>query len=342
MPRPEHIHLLLLHPDDAVAPLIERHLHEHLPLISIKRLKLAADIASIDLDAFDMLLIDTNLPDAVALNLLDDLLTVRPDLPVVFIGGPSKRPNMNEAMRNGAYDYIVSAGDYIRSIPFVIQKNLSVARMRADNHRLNAQLRQTLKVVQRKNSELEQAVEDLQTAAGTDPLTDLANRRAIAHTLDRMFAECARYERDLACIMIDLDSFKPFNDTLGHPRGDELLQMVGRVLQANCRKSDLAGRFGGDEFIVLLPETEAARAEQVATRIRDQFINQADALLKEVGSRLHLSMSIGIATIHEARPFSPEQLVSFADQALYRAKRAGRGRIITYRGNTRIATSFSA
>lgn len=340
MPRAKYqFKLVLLHPDDAVAPLIERELREHFPLITIQRIRQAAELASIDLDETSMLLASMTVPDAEPVNLLDDVLTVRPELPVVLIGTPQQRPVMNTAMKNGAYDFIVVAGDFIRSIPVVIEKNLGIARMRADNYRLNAQLRQTLKVVQRKNTELEQAVVDLQTAAGTDPLTGLANRRSIAHTFDRMFAECSRYERDLACIMIDLDGFKPFNDTLGHPRGDELLQIVGQVLEANCRRSDLAGRFGGDEFIVLLPEADSRRAEHVAARIRDQFADEARALLESIGSDATVSMSIGIATIQEAQPFSPEQLIAFSDQSLYQAKRNGRGCISIYRGPSSLAAS---
>ena len=148
--------------------------------------------------------------------------------------------------------------------------------------------------------------------------------------MDRAFAEASRYNRDLACIMLDLDNFKRYNDTFGHPRGDELLRTVARVLEANCRRSDVAGRFGGDEFIVLLPETDLDTAQRVAERVAQQFAVTAAALGGQGGSASRAAMSMGLACLQHSRPASSEQLIAHADHALYAAKQMGKGRLALY------------
>jgi len=237
-----------------------------------------------------------------------------------------------QALQQGAYDYIVKAGAFLKAVPLIVEKNLETWRMRQENLRLSAQLHQTLRMVQRKNDQLEDAVSRLKTAAGTDPLTGLANRRSFGQAFERSFAECSRQDRDLACMMIDIDGFKELNDTLGHPCGDELLQRVARVLEANCRRSDVAGRFGGDEFILLLPETDVEFATKVADRIRQEFDLSVQAMFRRIDAELHLSLSQGLATLRVARPINPSQMIAYADHALYRAKQAGKARIIVHDG----------
>src|SRR6185295_3754733 len=109
------------------------------------------------------------------------------------------------------------------------------------------------------------------------------------------FADAQRQGHDLACIMIDLDGFKQFNDAFGHPRGDELLQKLARVLEANCRRSDVAGRFGGDEFVLLLPGTDLHVSRLVAERVAAEF-----ALAVSVAcptSAVPLTLSMGLACL---------------------------------------------
>jgi two-component system cell cycle response regulator len=181
-----------------------------------------------------------------------------------------------------------------------------------------------------KNRQLEEAVSKLETMATTDPLTGLANRRAVNETLDRAFAEAQRYSHDLACIMIDLDGFKTCNDTLGHQAGDEILQRTARVLQASCRRSDIAGRFGGDEFVILLPQTGLARATQVAQRIAQEMRFCVPGFGAEVDGRPMLSLSMGVATLRHSRPATADELVRHADTALYDAKGSGKNRLIVF------------
>ncbi|MHB1156337.1 MAG: GGDEF domain-containing protein [Phycisphaerales bacterium] len=185
--------------------------------------------------------------------------------------------------------------------------------------------------VEERTDQLQQAIRQLQAQVLTDPLTQLANRRCIEQSLERAFAEAQRYDSDLACVMIDLDGFKQMNDSLGHQAGDKLLQLAGKVLQANCRRSDVAGRYGGDEFVLLLPRTDPDTALAVAQRIQEQFRSDVQAMLhchSHATSGGRCGMSVGIACVSRHRPVSADQLVALADAALYLAKAAGKGRIM--------------
>ena len=177
------------------------------------------------------------------------------------------------------------------------------------------------------NTDLERRVArrttQLRELAAREPLTGLYNRRHFNEVLTRRFSEAVRYQDDLSCLMIDLDDFKTVNDRFGHHVGDESLVLLATVISSQLRAADLAARFGGDEFIVLLPQTSADRAEVLAARIAEKFaLDLADRL-----PRVRVSLSIGIASVAEASPADPEDLIRAADRALYRAKTEGKSRI---------------
>lgn len=195
------------------------------------------------------------------------------------------------------------------------------------NTQLEQKVTERTQQLEEANARLHDAVKMLQEHALTDPLTGLANRRHIQATLDRTFAEAGRHGTDLACLMMDLDGFKPFNDTLGHLEGDRMLQTMARVLIANCRQSDVAGRYGGDEFVLLLPRTGPELAQQVAMRVMEQF---GEAARHMSPPELSCNVSVGIACVSMTRPASADQLVARADSALYRAKQSGKARICVY------------
>jgi diguanylate cyclase (GGDEF)-like protein len=157
--------------------------------------------------------------------------------------------------------------------------------------------------------------------AATDALTGLPNRRAVQDALKRMTAQSARRRTPLAAIMLDLDHFKQINDTLGHDHGDTVLAAVGVALASTVRASDFVGRTGGEEFLVLLPDTEATAAVEVAEKLR-----AAVASLSLTGVERPITASFGVA-VHPEVATEPEALLRAADRALYNAKANGRNRV---------------
>jgi len=154
----------------------------------------------------------------------------------------------------------------------------------------------------------------------TDELTGLYNRRYLQAKLKEEKARADRYKRPLSILMADLDHFKVYNDTNGHQKGDELLAKIGALLRRRVREIDVVCRYGGEEFLIVLPETDGPQAELVADRLRAAV---ADAKL---GSPSSMTISIGIATYPKDAP-SPELAIMEADSALYKAKSAGRNRV---------------
>ncbi len=157
--------------------------------------------------------------------------------------------------------------------------------------------------------------------AATDSLTGLPNKRAVTDTLKRMLAQASRTLTPLSLLVLDLDHFKEINDRFGHPVGDQALANVGAALQSVLRDSDFAGRAGGEEFAVILPDTDLAGAYLAAEKLR-----AAIAEISLPGVELTITASVGISAYPE-HATSTERLERLADSALYLAKRSGRNRI---------------
>jgi diguanylate cyclase (GGDEF)-like protein len=158
--------------------------------------------------------------------------------------------------------------------------------------------------------------------ATTDNLTSLLNKASITRALSEEIADAVRYRRWISVVLMDLDGFKSMNDLNGHLAADKVLQNVAQILQTVIRRRDKAGRFGGDEFLVILPETGVKGALQVAERIRL-------AIETEIGAVMNLpfpiTASLGIA-VSRTGSSDAESLLEHADIALYRAKSLGRNR----------------
>ena len=166
---------------------------------------------------------------------------------------------------------------------------------------------------------------ELEHEAQTDPLTQIANRAYFLAVAKQEFARCRRYSHPLSLWMLDVDHFKHVNDTYGHHAGDLALQSLVTTSRQALRDWDILGRMGGEEFAVLLPETESSQALLVAERLRQAVANAMVPLAN--GKSVHLTVSIGIATVQEDDA-DIDALLDRADQALYEAKRTGRDKVI--------------
>ncbi len=233
-----------------------------------------------------------------------------------------------------------------------------------DRDRLGLELEDVHKVIERKvlyrTSTLMRLVRRLKKHTDIESLTGLANRRHLDKYSDTMFGDVARNNNDLACIMIDVDNFKQVNDNWGHATGDAIIIFVAELIQALTRQGDTCARYGGDEFMVLLPKCNEAEAGKVAERIRlhfarevrqffesesestkqnsgkinDKNINMTNNTAITISNHLEPRLSIVIATLKKNRPASINDLMQMADKALYNAKEKGRNRVMEYRANS--------
>ena len=204
-------------------------------------------------------------------------------------------------------------------IVLLIAGQLSVS---VDNAMLYAALER--KVAERTEA-LKAANEQLELLASTDALTGLPNRRRLTDTLDAEWRRSIRSALPVAVAMIDIDHFKLYNDHYGHPAGDECLRRVAAAIRANIRDSDLAARFGGEEFALVLPGTDDADGARVAERVRAAVAGMAEP--HELAGHGIVTVSIGVASAVPTRLTTAAQLMKTADGELYEAKRTGRNRV---------------
>jgi len=168
--------------------------------------------------------------------------------------------------------------------------------------------------------------EELERLSVTDRLTELYNHGYLHQRLDEEIERAMRFGHRLSVIMLDIDDFKKFNDRFGHPKGDTVLKAVSAIIRENLREIDLAARYGGEEFVVVLPETDVAGALAVAERIRVSM-EEYPHIVDEQGERVRQTVSLGVAT-YPLHTSDGGSLIEAADQAMYRAKRAGKNRVV--------------
>jgi diguanylate cyclase (GGDEF)-like protein len=174
---------------------------------------------------------------------------------------------------------------------------------------------------------IKKAEDALRYQSVTDGLTGLYNRRFTFARLDEELSRAKRHNLSIACVVIDLDHFKKVNDEYGHLAGDTALRNVSEMLLRHARKEDLPCRYGGEEFLLVLPQTHTAGAVTLTERIRESL--EKEAIRTDEGL-VHITLSAGIAAFPENGAATPDDLLRLADAALYEAKEKGRNRVVTY------------
>ena len=165
------------------------------------------------------------------------------------------------------------------------------------------------------------ATAQLQKLAMRDAMTNLGNRRFLDENLHRLVQSCLTSHTDLLCLLVDIDEFKSINDTHGHAKGDEVIQLLGRVIQGSIRNTDYAVRLGGDEFAVLLPACRLSQAETILERMYGLFRREVRTVIP---TDPRPDLSIGVASLRRDGVTTAEELLAKADLQLYAAKNAGR------------------
>ena len=240
----------------------------------------------------DLVLLDVDMPDIdgfeVCRRLKADVDMCM--VPIIFLSGSGGPEDRVKGLNLGAVDFV--------SKPF-------------DAFELRARVNAALRTKRMQDLLIEHAK--------IDPLTGLPNRRALDDRLQQEWARILRHGGHLSVIMADIDHFKNVNDRFGHPAGDEVLRQVARIIAETCRESDLPTRYGGEEFVIVAPETNAVAAAGFADRMRMNICAQPLAVQ---GRNLDITVSFGVAD--NAGLTTPHELVKMADEALYHAKSAGR------------------
>ncbi|MHC4101951.1 MAG: diguanylate cyclase [Planctomycetota bacterium] len=278
-----------------------------------------------DLRRAELVICATDLPDGSGLEALDYLRSRTPHIPVILVGAPDDAAMAVEAIQAGAMDFVTSTGHDLPTLPLVVEKCLAQQRVKQENERLQADLSSSLTELAVKNRQLQAVVRQLEAMARTDDLTGLCNRRSLNEMLERAWEAAVEKGQPLAFMMIDVDDFKSVNDINGHLHGDELLRRIGTLIESNCRQGDVAARYGGDAFCVLMPDCEAAVAVRVAQRI---LLAYEQMHRDRRPGEPRTGMSIGVAHIDLSRPGDTEALIRHADEALYAAKTAGKHRVM--------------
>jgi two-component system, cell cycle response regulator len=262
----------------------------------------------------DLILLDVMMPHIDGIEVArrikaDETL---PFIPIIMQTALDTVQHKVEGLGAGADDYVT--------------KPINFAELEA---RVKSMLR--IKLLQdelaRANEHLARANSELQRVAVTDALTGLHNRRNVETLLHDMFEHSIRLNEPLACAMFDIDHFKSVNDTHGHQAGDMVLQQLAGILEATAREIDRVGRYGGEEFIVLLPGAELDDAVTFGERTRQQV--ESHTFTFEGGS-LRRTISCGVAAWPHPRIAHREALVKAADDALYVAKELGRNRVVRF------------
>lgn len=284
---------------------------------------------------FPVVFTDVRMGGMSGLDLLKQLKQLKTDAHVIIMTSHGTMDVAVNALKAGAYDFLHKPFDDLELIANVAKRAMQsyvlvrereklVATLKSRNEamaNLNKAFKALTVTLKNKNQALENLNEAFKAMAIRDDLTKLFNRRYFDEAIASEVVRATRYNRDLSLIFMDVDHFKNFNDEFGHQLGDVALKKISAILTDAVRETDIATRYGGEEFLVILPETSKEDARAVADKIRETIANTPIE-----GVQKKVTISAGVATLGQDGNTTAE-LIGKADQAVYQAKREGRDRV---------------
>lgn len=254
---------------------------------------------------FNLVLCDVIMPGINGLDITAKIKELYPDLPVIQMTSISDVAYIERAFDVGAVDFIQKP---IRAVEL---------RMRVRNI---LKIKQTQDYLNLALHELNEKIRKLELMVVTDSLTGLYNHKYIIERLGAEIAGAKRYKKNVSIVMFDLDYFKSVNDTYGHQAGDDVLERISNIIREETRETDIAGRYGGEEFMVILPNIGLEGGNAFAEKIRKK-VNE----IKWKYKGLTTTISAGVAEYKDGQ--TPKELIAHADKLLYQAKSLGRNRV---------------
>jgi diguanylate cyclase (GGDEF)-like protein len=267
---------------------------------------------------FPLVLTDIVMGGMTGIEFLHEVKKIDPHTEVIIMTSHASIDSAISALRAGAYDYLHKPFDDISLISSIVNRASEKIRLMEENRALLEQLR-------KKNAELEKSNNMLKDMAIRDGLTSLYNHRYFQEILAVEFVRARRYKRSVSLIFVDVDYFKKYNDTHGHPEGDRALVTLGGIFTNSLRASDTVARYGGEEFVLILPETTKESALHIAENLRKAVFDHPfpGGETQPLG---RVTISLGVATFPEDGT-DGSSIIERADKGLYEAKKNGRNRV---------------
>ncbi|MEA3352547.1 MAG: diguanylate cyclase [Campylobacterota bacterium] len=257
-------------------------------------------------EKIDLILLDIMMPYMDGFEVCESLKRLKEtkDIPIIFLTAKTDEISIAKAYEVGGIDYI--------SKPFKPIELLA---------RIKTQLK-----VKKLIDNLKRSKDELKLLASTDSMTKLYNRRYFSKVSEHIFDLAKRDKVPLSVILLDIDKFKDINDTYGHNIGDEIIIKLANKLKEHQRKSDIVCRYGGEEFVLLLPNTSSEGAMTVANKIKEEVENTTTDISDDI--KIKFTVSLGVSDIENRSENSIEAALIRADKALYKAKETGRNKVI--------------